>query len=164
MHSVPVGLVLTITPQVGDDDSVTLNIRPSLSRVIGQKIDPSIQLATSNATITNTIPIIRAREFDSVMRVNNGNIAVMGGLMEDLLSNMDDTVPGLGKTPIFGGLFQNKDDSKRKTELVIFVRPTVLRGSDTGYIQTQSKTLFAGQNFFDTATSPALFSNQGEQK
>ncbi len=65
------------------------------------------------------------------MRVNSGNIAVMGGLMEDLLNNTDDTVPGLSKSPIFGGLFENRNDMKSKTELVIFIRPTVIHDGDT---------------------------------
>jgi MSHA type pilus biogenesis protein MshL len=151
MHSVPVGLVLTVTPQIGDDQFVTLNIRPSLSRVIGQKIDPSIQLAVSNSNITNTIPIIRAREFDSVMRINNGNIAVMGGLMEDLLNNEDDTVPGLGKLPVFGPLFQNRNDSKSKTELVIFIRPTVIQNTDIAGDFSSSRSKLPDRKFFESS-------------
>lgn len=127
LHSVPVGLVLTITPMIGDDGSVTLNLRPSMSRIIGQKTDPSLQFIQGNATITNTIPVIRAREFDSVMRISNGNIAIMGGLMEDALDNQDNAVPVLARIPGIGRLFENRNDTKRKTELVIFVRPTVLQ-------------------------------------
>jgi general secretion pathway protein D len=164
MHSVPVGLVLAITPQIGDDESVTLNIRPSLSRVIGQKVDPSIQLATSNTTVTNTIPIIRAREFDSVMRVSNGNIAVMGGLMEDLLSNTDDTVPGLGALPILGGLFQNRDDTKRKTELVIFVRPTVLRNTSLEGDYSVFRRQLPDTRYFKEDNGPTTFSLPGVDK
>ncbi|MEN3112467.1 type II secretion system protein GspD [Uliginosibacterium paludis] len=126
LHSVPVGIVLTITPMVGDDESVTLNIRPSMSRVIGQKVDPSLQLIQGNATIMNTIPVIRAREFDSVMRIANGNIAVMGGLMEDATDNNDGAVPVIASLPLIGRLFESRNDSKRKTQLVIFVRPTIL--------------------------------------
>lgn len=126
LHSVPVGIVLTVTPMVGDDDSVTLNIRPSMSRIIGQKVDPSLQLIQDGATISNTIPVIRAREFDSVMRIDNGNIAVMGGLMEDTTDNNDSAVPLMRSIPIVGQLFQSRNDSKRKTQLVIFVRPTIL--------------------------------------
>lgn len=157
LHSVPVGLVLSITPQVGDDDIVTLYIRPSISRVIGQKTDPSLSLmSTTASTLTNTIPIIRSREFDSVMRVSNGNIAVMGGLMEDILENTDNMVPGLSKTPILGGLFQNRDDTKTKTELVIFVRPTIVRDpSLEGDYSTFSKNL-PNDRFFDHTAGPAL--------
>ncbi|MDQ7988740.1 MAG: secretin and TonB N-terminal domain-containing protein, partial [Candidatus Dactylopiibacterium sp.] len=125
LHSVPVGLVLTITPMIGRDDSVTLNLRPSMSRVIGHKTDPSLQFLQGNASLTNTIPIIRAREFDSVLRIGNGNVAIMGGLMEDTLDRAAASISGLAALPLVGRLFQNRNDTRSKTELVIFVRPTV---------------------------------------
>lgn len=125
VHSVPVGLVMNITPQIGDDDDITLGVRPTLSRVIGQAVDPNPVLKDKG--IVNTIPIIRAREMDSVMRVGNGNIAVLGGLMEDLLDNRTDAVPGISSLSFIGGLFQNRNDTQRKTELVIFIRPTIVR-------------------------------------
>lgn len=126
LHSVPVGLVLTITPMIGSDGAVTLNIRPSMSRVIGQKIDPSLQLAHGDTTLTNAIPVIRAREFDSVMRIANGNIAIMGGLMEDDRLANEAGVPGLSSIKGLGALFKSTARSSRKTELVVFIRPTVL--------------------------------------
>jgi len=153
LHSVPVGLVLTITPMIGDDGSVTLNIRPSMSRVIGQKTDPSLQFLQGNATITNTIPIIRAREFDSVMRISNGNIAIMGGLMEDALENNDNAVPVLAKIPGIGHLFENRNDTKRKTELVIFVRPTVVRDTNMPERLATLEHGFSEHGFFETNTA-----------
>jgi general secretion pathway protein D len=156
LHTVPVGLVLSLTPQIGDDDSVTLNIRPSISRIIGQKDDPSLDLFKTGTAIRNTIPLIRSREFDSVMRVADGNIAVMGGLMEDLLQNNDNAVPGLSNTPLFGGLFQNRDDTKRKTELVIFVRTTIIRDASLEGDFGAFKSLLPNERFFDRAAGPAL--------
>jgi general secretion pathway protein D len=155
LHTVPVGLVLSLTPQVGDDDTVTLSIRPSISRVIGQKDDPSLDLFKTGTSIRNTIPLIRSREFDSVMRVANGNIAVMGGLMEDLLQNNDNAVPGISATPWLGGLFQNRDDTKRKTELVIFVRPTIIRDASLEGDFSAFKTLVPNERFFESAAGPA---------
>ncbi|MDB5814954.1 MAG: MSHA-type pilus biosis protein MshL, partial [Rhodocyclales bacterium] len=130
VHTVPIGLVMNVTPQIGESNTVLLNLRPTLSRTIGPGIsDPNPLLKPLN--IDNRIPIVRSREIESVMRVNSGNIAVMGGLMEDLLNNTDDTVPGLSRSPIFGGLFENRNDTKSKTELVIFIRPTVIHDGDT---------------------------------
>ncbi|GAB2888841.1 type II and III secretion system protein [Uliginosibacterium flavum] len=156
LHSVPVGLVLTITPQVGEDDSVTLNIRPSLSRVIKDLKDPSLQLMKNGATVENLIPIIRAREFDSVMRINNGNIAVMGGLMEDSLNNNTDSIPGASNTPLIGGLFQNRNDTKRKTELVIFVRPTIVRNPSLDGDYRAFASQVPTERFFDITTGPDI--------
>lgn len=156
LHTVPVGLVLSLTPQIGDDDSVTLNIRPSISRVIGQKDDPSLDLFKTSSTIRNSIPIIRSREFDSVMRVANGNIAVMGGLMEDLLQNNDNAVPGVSSTPLLGGLFQNRDDTRRKTELVIFVRPTIIRDASLKGDYSHFRKQLPEEQFFNNTLGPRL--------
>lgn len=155
LHSVPVGLVLTITPLIGEDDSITLNIRPSMSRVISSVTDPSLKFLQGGAEIKNEIPIIRAREFDSVMRISNGNIAVMGGLMEDVLNNNDSAVPGVASIKGLGNLFQSRDDNKRKTELVIFVRPTIIQnnGLDGDYRAFASQ--LPGTDFFEPKIGPA---------
>ena len=125
VHSVPVGFVMNVTPQVSENDTVLLNLRPSLSRIIGQATDPNPALEEQG--IINTIPIIRSREIESVIRVSNGNIAVMGGLMEDMRNDTDDAVPMLSRIPLVGELFINRNDTTTKTELVIFLRPTVIR-------------------------------------
>ncbi|MDB5800383.1 MAG: MSHA-type pilus biosis protein MshL [Rhodocyclales bacterium] len=145
IHTVPIGLVMNVTPQIGESNSILLNIRPTLSRTVGDgAIDPNPDLKREG--IVNRIPIVRSREIESILRVNSGNIAVMGGLMEDLLNNTDDTVPGLSRSPIFGGLFENRNDTKRKTELVIFIRPTVIREGDTNVDISD----LPGSTFFNT--------------
>ena len=124
LNSVPVGLVMNVTPQIGDQDTVLLNVRPSISRIVGRVADPNPALAAAN--ITSTIPIIRTREMESMIRIESGNIAVMGGLMEDSLQHIDDQLPGLAGIPFFGKLFQNQDHRGQKTELIVFLRPLVL--------------------------------------
>ena len=125
VNSVPIGFVMNVTPQISAHDTVLLNLRPSLSRVIGQASDPNPALRDRN--IVNNFPIIRTREIESMIRVENGNIAVMGGLMEDVRDDRDNTVPLLSRIPGLGELFTNRDDTTTKTELVIFLRPTVIR-------------------------------------
>jgi len=144
VHTVPIGFVMNVTPQIGEGDTVLLNLRPTLSRTIGDGVvDPNPALKALN--IVNRIPVVRSREIESVMRVNSGNLAIMGGLMEDLLNNVDDTVPGLARTPLVGGLFENRNDTRKKTELVIFIRPTVLKEDLPGF----SVSDLPRQNFFD---------------
>jgi len=125
LQSVPVGFVMNVTPQVGEQDSVLLNIRPSISRIIGTVPDPNPALKA--AGITSSIPVIRTREMESMIRIDNGNIAVMGGLMEDVQNNQDDGVPVLSRLPGIGNLFQQHNDTRTKTELIIFLRPIVIR-------------------------------------
>lgn len=102
LNSVPVGLVLNVTPQISDSESIILNIRPSISRRYAWADDPNPDL--KKLDIKNQIPVIRTREMDSMIRISNGNIAVMGGLMEDTLENNDSSIPGVSSIPLFGNL------------------------------------------------------------
>ncbi|MBX3648085.1 MAG: pilus (MSHA type) biogenesis protein MshL [Rhodocyclaceae bacterium] len=121
-QSVSIGLVMSVTPQISEASTVLLNVRPTISRITGTKRDPHPSLV-----IPNLVPEIQTREMESLMRVNNGDIAVLGGLMQDVTNNTDDAVPGVSKIPIFGNLFTYRNDTTTKTELVIFLRPTVVK-------------------------------------
>ncbi len=125
LYSVPVGLVMNVTPQIGANDSVLLNLRPSISRQYATIEDPNPDL--QRLSIHNRIPVIRTREMESVIRVDSGNMVVMGGLMEDGANQTTDTVPGLSSLPLLGKLFTNRDETLSKTELIIFLRPLVIR-------------------------------------
>ena len=125
LHSVPVGLVVNVTAQISDADTVLLNIRPSISRRYGQVIDPNPDL--QKLGVSNLIPVIRTREMESVIRVDSGQVAVMGGLMEEVETKSRQSVPMISRLPVVGTLFQDRDESSQKTELVIFLRPTVLK-------------------------------------
>lgn len=147
LHSVPVGLVMNVTPQISGDDTVLLNIRPSISRKFGEIEDPNPELKKNN--IVSKIPVIRTREMESILRVENGNIAVMGGLMEDGLENSDQAVPGLSRMSVFGNLFQNRNDTRRKTELVVFLRPVVIKDASLDGDFAAMRDFLPGQDFFE---------------
>lgn len=133
IHSVPVGLVMAVTPQVSASNEVTLTVRPSISQKIGDAIDPGPQLAVQlrggdSDNITNAVPIIRVREMESVLKLVDGQIGVLGGLMQDAVRSGNREVPGLSKLPLIGDIFFNTDEIKNdKTELVVFLRPVVVR-------------------------------------
>ena len=76
--------------------------------------------------LINRIPEVQTREMESVLRVQSGGVAILGGLMQDSRNNNSDEVPGLNRLPVFGNLFKYRDEGSKKTELVIFLRPTVL--------------------------------------
>jgi MSHA biogenesis protein MshL len=122
-QTVPVGLILTVVPQISDTDTISLNVRPSISRVLRFVPDPNPSLGA----IQNLIPEIQTRELESVLRVQNAQIAVLGGLMEDRASNVEDGIPGVRNIPGIGQLLSQRRDQSTKTELVIFLRPTVIR-------------------------------------
>ena len=126
IHTVPVGLVMSVTPQISDSGYVSLNIRPTISRVTGFVVDPAPRLA--DAEFDNLIPEIQVREIESLLQVLDGQTIVLGGLMQNETKNMVDGIPGLSRIPKIGGLFSYTSDELVKTELVIFLRPTVVTG------------------------------------
>lgn len=151
LYSVPVGLVMNVTPQISSEDTVLLNIRPSISRKYGDVIDPHPEL--KRLGIDNKIPVIRTREMESMLRVENGNIAVMGGLMEDGVDNTDQGVPGLSGIPIIGNIFQNRNDTRRKTELVVFLRPIVIKDASIYGDYSGYRNQMPDRDFFEKNTA-----------
>ena len=125
INTVPVGFSMVVTPQVGANDQVTLNVRPTISRITGFVYDPNPVLAQEG--IVNQIPEIQIQELESVLKVFSGQTAVLGGLMQDSLQTQTDGLPAISRVPILGNLFSYRDDSATKTELVIFIRPVVVR-------------------------------------
>jgi MSHA biogenesis protein MshL len=123
--TVPVGFVMSVTPSIDESGMVTMDVRPTISRIIDYVNDPNPALA--QARVVSQIPEIQTREIESLLRVKSGDIAVMGGLMQDTKNNSTDEVPGLGRIPWLGNLFKYKNDIHTKSELVIFLRPVVIR-------------------------------------
>lgn len=124
IHTVPVGFVMSVTPYISDQGQVTLNVRPTISRVIGQARDPNPAIAEAN--VISEIPIIQVREVESVLKVSSGDIAVIGGLMQDQVAKNTSGIPFLSRMPILGSLFRYQDDQSDKTELVIFIKPHII--------------------------------------
>ena len=124
-QTVSVGLVMGVTAQIAADDSVILNIRPTITSVGREIADPNPDLRKNG--IENLVPMIRTREIESVMRVANGQIAVLGGLMEDRVDYRSERLPVLGEIPLLGEIFHNRNNRAQKTELVIFLRPVVVQ-------------------------------------
>lgn len=136
-QSVDVGVVLNVTPQISENDAVLLNLKPSVTSVTSFVDDPNPSLRnpcgtniTGNcniAPILNRVPQVATREMESVLRLTSGQIAVMGGLIQDRVEDNSDTVPGVNRVPIIGDIFQSRVAASRKVELVIFLRPVVIR-------------------------------------
>ena len=123
--SVSVGVVMSVTPQIDDADEVTLIVRPTISRVLDFVNDPNPSLS-----VPNLVPQIAVREMESVLRIGSGQLAVLGGLMQDEMQKESDAVPWLSNSETFGELFTSRNNRFRKSELVIFLRPWVIQTPD----------------------------------
>ncbi|MDM5180328.1 secretin N-terminal domain-containing protein [Massilia sp. DJPM01] len=127
LETVPVGFVMSVTPQIADTDEVTLNVRPTITRIVGYVTDPNPALAAEK--VTSQVPVIQAREVESILKVYSGDISVLGGLMQDSVDNAKDAVPGAGVLPVIGNFFSYRNEKVSKTELVIFIRPVVVKNA-----------------------------------
>lgn len=140
INTVPVGFTMSVTPFVSENGDVTLNVRPTISRKIGEVNDPNPDLA--DAGVTSAIPVIQEKEMSSVLRLKDRQTAIIGGLIEDSNSNDRTGVPGLGDIPVLGDLFSARDDTAGKSELVIFIRPIIIKNPDVDNGDLQSVSRF----------------------
>lgn len=128
VNTVPVGFMMNMTPFLSDYDDITIKIRPTLSRVVGYVNDPNPVLAQEN--IVSRVPIIQEREMDSILRLKNKQTAILGGLIQDKHDNQRSGVPGLSTIPFIGDLFSYRSDEVKKSELIIFIRPIIVKNPD----------------------------------
>ena len=116
-----IGVKLTITPQINEGDSMLLEISQEISN-IAQSAEGAADLITNQRIVETTVI------------VDDGQILVLGGLLEDVLRESEQRVPVLGSIPVIGALFRAQKTAMVKTNLLIFIRPTILR--DASQIST----------------------------
>ena len=121
------GVALDVTPQISAGGDVILHIHPSVSEITDQLKNitvggESFQLPLAFSTV---------RESDSVIRAKNGQVVVIGGLMQNITNDQDAGVPGASDVPFFGELFKQKKKLNRRSELVILLRPIVVDDNNT---------------------------------
>jgi type II secretory pathway component GspD/PulD (secretin) len=110
------GVTLSVTPQITADGIINMSIMPSITERTG----------TATSRLGDQVPIVSVRETDTLVRVHEGETIVIAGLMQDRTSVDKSKVPILGDMPLVGGLFRREERTKRKTDLVILLTPTVM--------------------------------------
>ena len=121
-----VGVKLTITPQINEGNSLLLKISQEVSS-IASSATAAVDLITNQRIIETTVI------------VDDGSIVVLGGLIDDVLRESDQRVPVLGSIPILGNLFRSRKTELVKTNLMVFIRPKILRDAEQTYIETNQK-------------------------
>jgi general secretion pathway protein D len=149
--SVPISFVMNVTPQISEDDVVSISVRPTISRITGFVNDPNPSL--KQAGVVNAVPEIQTREIESVLKVTSGQIAIMGGLMQDNVATDRTGVPGLSRIPFVGDAFSYRNDTTVKTELVIFLRPTVIREASINGDLKAMRSLLPDERFLNRSES-----------
>ena len=158
---VPVGFIMNVTPQISESDLVTISLRPTVSRIIDQVADPNPSLAA--AKVTNLIPVTQTREMESVLRLQSGQTAILGGLMMDSFEGKTTGLPVASRIPIFGDLFSQRNDQAIKSELVIFIRAIVVRDPSIESDLASYKRFVPDKDFFQDTRTPIPCFEKGLQ-
>jgi MSHA biogenesis protein MshL len=117
------GISLDVTPQIDQNDTVTLHVRPTVSRVRDQ--NKVITLGEDNV-FNLPLALSTTRQSDSIVRARSGQVVVIGGLLQNNNENTDANIPWASRLPIIGSLFQQQRKSLLQSELVILMRPQVV--------------------------------------
>lgn len=150
--SVPEGVMLNVLPMINlESGEISMSVRPTITRIEGTVSDPAIALtlATANvpdlagllAEVDNPIPELAVQEIDSLIKMQSGQVMVLGGLMQDRSTVEEVGVPLLGDIPMLGNLFKNHADKIEKSELVIFIKATIIPGSS---VENMDRELYNG--------------------
>lgn len=126
IQTVPIGLVMVVHPAINlENGRIILTLRPTISRIVGEKEDPAVAIVSKQEQ-QSLIPQVQIREMDSVISMNSGEIVVMGGLMEERSDNEKSSIPFMSDFPVIGNLFKAKSSEHSVTELIIFLKATIL--------------------------------------
>lgn len=151
LHTVPVGLVMQVTPQIAESGVITLNVRPTITNIRSYIEDPAVAIvsAQGNLGVKSLIPNLQVREFDSTLKIPSGQVAVLGGLIQDSQSNERNGIPGLSRLPYVGDFFSYRDDKINKIELVIFLRPIAVKEGGLDGDMAGFQQFAPGKDFFN---------------
>jgi general secretion pathway protein D len=152
-----VGITLTVTPQINEGDSVVLDIEQEVNSLTG---------ATALASAAAADLITNERRLQTKVLAQDGRVVVLGGLIKDDVQSTQQRVPILGDVPVLGRLFRNDAVSVTKTNLLIFIRPTIIRENEElagatalkyrAIRERQRQTRETGMPFFDDREMPVL--------
>jgi len=119
------GIALDVTPQIDENNNIILHVHPQVSRVVEQR--KVVDLGNLGNFV---LPLASSsvNETDTIVRVQDGNIVAIGGLMRQETLSADSQVPGVGDVPGLGALFQQKNRRTTKSEIVILLKPTIVHG------------------------------------
>ena len=153
--SVTEGIILSVTPQVGQDGRIMLSIHPTITEKVGTAVAPD----------RNTAPILDVRETNTVVTVADGETVFIGGLMQERTQETVTSVPLLGDIPYLGAFFRSNDQTKKKTELVILITPRVIRSGEGAEIAAQERERQRNfQRGHLLGGRPQLYGTEGERE
>jgi MSHA biogenesis protein MshL len=139
------GVALDVTPQIDRDGRITLHVHPAISQVVEDNKDLGVVTASSDEdgnSRSTRVPLAKStiRETDTIVQAENGQVVVIGGLMQELVRDDVASTPFLGDMPVIGHMFRHTRKTSTKNELVILLRPVVVNSNRVWEQQVQQAT------------------------
>ena len=158
-ETVDVGFSMNVLPYVGESGEIMLNLRPAVNRLVRYVNAPVPPNLGGGDSVINRIPILAQREMETIVTLRDGEVAVLGGLLEDTTGDNSTGVPGLNKLPGVGSLFENKNQSTRRTEFIVFIKARVVKnpsvhGDYADYLHLLPDSDFINRDLSNTALPP----------
>jgi MSHA type pilus biogenesis protein MshL len=145
---VPIGVVLDIIPQIAANGEITLSINPSISELVEIR-----SFSSKGGTATSTQPVIDRRDLDTVAKVHSGETVLIAGIMRERKGEDLRGVPWLMNLPFVGNVFRRTEQTSSRTELVIFITPTLISGKSMDeLIKERNKKLLEMEQPFKLGT------------
>jgi len=136
---VPEGIILDIQPQIGEDGYITLAVDPSVSTVTSVQTFSAPGLTSSSPPLASTsLPVVDRRDLDTVVRVKSGETLVLAGIIRTAETTTNRGIPWVRNIPLLGALFARDEKSVSRTELAIFITPTLME--EPGQIEAARAT------------------------
>jgi len=155
------GITLDVTPEISSVGEIILHVHPSVSKVIDKVKD--INLGSAQGTLSLPLAEDTIRESDDVVRAQNGQVIVIGGLMQNDTSEKLASTPWLTRIPFLGTLFRHTNQSSTKSELVILLKPTVVNNNVwSDQIQEERNRFCQLDRGFHFGSRPEIFGTRGE--
>jgi Flp pilus assembly secretin CpaC len=153
------GVMLEMTPHIGEDGYITVDVQTEVSDVASRRNSQST--SGTSATSSDNLPVIRRRKADTHVRVREGDAIVIGGLIETQETKLHGKFPLLGDMPVVGGLFRSKQDATEKKEVMIFITPQIIRDNQMAF--ADRNTLISGPNEVNLLRSPEIFAKRRQE-
>jgi len=146
---VPEGFVMNVLPQISASGQVMLNLKPSLTRIADEVTIPGEGGGTA--------PVTSVKEFESLVTLNDGEVGVLGGFIEDESRDGRSGIPGAMDLPGVGSLFENNNEVTRRTQFVIFIKATVITNPSVHGDFIDYRDLLPDTNFMRRGKENVLF-------
>jgi MSHA biogenesis protein MshL len=155
------GITLDVTPEIGTNGDIVLHVHPSVSTVTDQV--KTVNLGSGGGVLTLPLAESTVRESDNIVHARNGQVVVIGGLMQRQTSENLNSAPGLSRIPFLGALFRNTAQASLKSELVILIRPVIVNDNNLpDQIQDTRNRFCQVDRGFHVGSRPEIFGTRGE--